>query len=224
MELCEFVFHVYKDLSSSPPGEDQLYHTLFELYLTETSHFLAQSDLSDVCEHSKTAMAEDIDPCASGEFGALPPEEDKREKALGLLKEGWMPGDTPKYDPEHMLVLCRMYHFKDGLVFLYERKSLLREVLQVAPIVYRPLSLSVSKTEHRSTLMLKTMMVSSLLVDPMAIPPLEVTLCSGPKRCSTLAQTKKTARNRFRKCWSTSSAKRCCHHSSCFTLCPKIQR
>ena len=136
MELCEFVFHVYKDLSSSPPGEDQLYHTLFELYLTETSHFLAQSFLSDGCEHPKEPIVEeDVDPCASGEFGALPPEEDKREKALGLLKEGWMPGDSPKYDPEHMLVLCRMYHFKDGLVFLYERKSLLREVLQVSHIL-----------------------------------------------------------------------------------------
>lgn len=122
IELCEFVFHVYTHLTISPPSEDQLYHTLFELFLSETARFL---------ETEEEPSTERGGPYSSMDFGTQPSEEDKRDKALNLLKQGWTPGDNPKYDPEHMLVLCRTYHFKEGLVFLYERKSLLREVLQV---------------------------------------------------------------------------------------------
>ena len=35
------------------------------------------------------------------------------------------------YDPNHALLLCRMMHFKEGLVFLYDKLRLYREVLQV---------------------------------------------------------------------------------------------
>jgi len=122
IELCEFVFHVYAQLHSSPPKEDQLFHTLFELYLSETSRFLKQAENESELR---------IDSYKSADFGTEMATEDKRSKALDLLKQGWIPGEAPKYDPEHMLVLCRMYHFTDGLVFLYEHKSLLREVLHV---------------------------------------------------------------------------------------------
>ena len=54
-----------------------------------------------------------------------------REQALELLKRGWPPGDEPRYDPDHALMLCRMAGFKLGLIFLYENLRLFREVLQV---------------------------------------------------------------------------------------------
>ena len=54
-----------------------------------------------------------------------------REQALELLKRGWPPGDEPRYDPDHALMLCRMAGFKAGLIFLYENLRLFREVLQV---------------------------------------------------------------------------------------------
>lgn len=38
---------------------------------------------------------------------------------------------TPKYDPEQALVLCRQHCYRPGLVLLYEKKRLFREVLQV---------------------------------------------------------------------------------------------
>ncbi|KAG2427668.1 hypothetical protein HXX76_012317 [Chlamydomonas incerta] len=37
----------------------------------------------------------------------------------------------PSYDPDHALVLCRLHGFRPGLLFLYDRLRLPREVLQV---------------------------------------------------------------------------------------------
>jgi hypothetical protein len=67
-----------------------------------------------------------------------------REQALELLKRGWPPGDEPRYDPDHALMLCRMAGFKPGLIFLYENLRLFREVLQVGlpPISPRAILLS----------------------------------------------------------------------------------
>lgn len=56
----------------------------------------------------------------------------RREKARDLLQRGWQPHmSTPKYDPEQALVLCRQHSYRPGLVLLYEKKRLYREVLQV---------------------------------------------------------------------------------------------
>ena len=50
---------------------------------------------------------------------------------MELLKRGWPAGEEPRYDADAVLVLCRMREFRDGLLFLYERMRLYREVLQV---------------------------------------------------------------------------------------------
>jgi hypothetical protein len=56
----------------------------------------------------------------------------RRDKARDLLQRGWQPHmSTPKYDPEQALVLCRQHCYRPGLVLLYEKKRLFREVLQV---------------------------------------------------------------------------------------------
>ena len=56
-----------------------------------------------------------------------------REQALELLRRGWPPGDEPRYDPDHALMLCRLAGFRPGLTLLYENMRLFREVLQVGP-------------------------------------------------------------------------------------------
>ena len=55
----------------------------------------------------------------------------RREQALELLRRGWPPGDEPRYDPDHALVLCQLAGYRPGLVLLYEAKRLFREVLRV---------------------------------------------------------------------------------------------
>ena len=50
---------------------------------------------------------------------------------MELLKRGWPAGEEARYDADAVLVLCRMRDFRDGLLFLYERMRLFREVMQV---------------------------------------------------------------------------------------------
>ncbi|KAG1673844.1 hypothetical protein FOA52_012869 [Chlamydomonas sp. UWO 241] len=57
----------------------------------------------------------------------------RRARAVELLQSGWPhhTPDHPKYDPDHALVLCRLHGCSEGLVFLYDRLRLYRELLQV---------------------------------------------------------------------------------------------
>ncbi len=56
----------------------------------------------------------------------------RRTKARELLQRGWQPHMAASvYDPEHALVLCRLHDFKPGLIFLYDKLRMHRELLQV---------------------------------------------------------------------------------------------
>lgn len=58
--------------------------------------------------------------------------EERLKKALGLLKNGWGPHEQqPRYDVDLALVLCQMHNFRDGLLFLYEKMKLYKEVMVV---------------------------------------------------------------------------------------------
>jgi hypothetical protein len=57
-----------------------------------------------------------------------------REQALELLRRGWPGGGAPRFDADAALVLCRMRGFAPGLLFLYERMRLPREVLRVSRV------------------------------------------------------------------------------------------
>lgn len=35
-------------------------------------------------------------------------------------RRGWPPGEEPRYDVDHVLVVCRMHGFREGLLLLYE--------------------------------------------------------------------------------------------------------
>ncbi|KAG0579722.1 hypothetical protein KC19_4G119500 [Ceratodon purpureus] len=63
------------------------------------------------------------------------PTEDqieRRAKALALLKLGWGSHEqAPRYDVDLALVMCQMHKFRDGLLFLYEKMKLYKEVLAV---------------------------------------------------------------------------------------------
>eukprot|EP00884_Botryococcus_braunii_P005454 jgi/Botrbrau1/1490/Bobra.178_3s0045.1 len=105
--LCEYV------LNSSPsaPKEQALYHTLLQLYLSENTGENGSED----------AVASQPPTISST----------RREQALALLKRAWPGGEDPLLDPDHVLLLCRIHNFKEGLIFLYESLRLFREVLHV---------------------------------------------------------------------------------------------
>ncbi|KAF8068385.1 VPS11 [Scenedesmus sp. PABB004] len=106
--LCEFVLF---NAAGPPPGERALYATLLSLYLADS--------LADADAPGPGAEAE-------GEPQA------RRDKARELLARGWQPHmEEPAYDAEHALVLCRQHAYTPGLVLLYDKKRLHREVLAV---------------------------------------------------------------------------------------------
>lgn len=55
---------------------------------------------------------------------------DCRAAALELLKSGWPQGGTPRFDPDHAVVLCKLHKFQPGMLLLYERLKLYHEVLR----------------------------------------------------------------------------------------------
>lgn len=61
-----------------------------------------------------------------------------REQAEELLRRGWPGGAEARYDAGAAAVLCRMRRFTPGLLFLYDRMRLHREVLQVRLSSTRP--------------------------------------------------------------------------------------
>lgn len=117
MLLCEFILNTQQ----SPPQDQLLHHTLLELYLIP--HLMDQPKEGEEFHNREAragAPARDLQP------------QTRRAKALELLQQGWpSSGSTPRYNPEHSLMLCRIYHFKEGLVFLYDRLRLYKEVMQV---------------------------------------------------------------------------------------------
>ncbi|KAL2635425.1 hypothetical protein R1flu_006904 [Riccia fluitans] len=57
---------------------------------------------------------------------------ERLKKALALLKNGWGPHEQqPRYDVDLALVLSQMHNFRDGLLFLYEKMKLYKEVMNV---------------------------------------------------------------------------------------------
>uniref|UniRef100_A0A061SPT2 Vacuolar protein sorting-associated protein 11 n=1 Tax=Tetraselmis sp. GSL018 TaxID=582737 RepID=A0A061SPT2_9CHLO len=115
MLLCEYILNSSQG-GRRPGSEALLYHTLMDLYLSP--------ELMDCSGPSP-------DSAPQSAAGAGPSVEERRAKALELLQLGWPNGEEPRYDMEHMLILCRIHSFRKGLLFLYEQKRLYREVLGV---------------------------------------------------------------------------------------------
>eukprot|EP00882_Tetradesmus_deserticola_P009855 GHRQ01010413.1.p1 GENE.GHRQ01010413.1~~GHRQ01010413.1.p1 ORF type:complete len:423 (+),score=244.16 GHRQ01010413.1:587-1855(+) len=109
--LCEFI--LFNSSEGDVPNEQQLYHTLLELYLAE-----------QLVDH-------ELQEATAGSAAEVAPQA-RRDKARDLLQRGWQPHMAqPKYDSEHALVLCRQHSYIPGLVLLYDKKRLHREVLAV---------------------------------------------------------------------------------------------
>ncbi|GBG75387.1 hypothetical protein CBR_g20017 [Chara braunii] len=106
---------------------------LLELYLCEGQ--LSIPALTQIESADKANLAA---PVANGKEqvderqGFEEDGEKRRQKALQLLKTGWaVPGQQPNYDVDLALVLCQMHNFEPGLLFLYERMHLYKEVMAV---------------------------------------------------------------------------------------------
>lgn len=134
----------------------EIHNTLLELYLSEDLNAPSLSQVSEKREeaiHSSLSRARSLNVRSSfsstdqslsrraskGKAGTAVGEsfkeskEEQRErlvKGLALLKSGWGPHEQqPRYDVDLAVVLCEMHKFRDGLLFLYEKMKLYKEVM-----------------------------------------------------------------------------------------------
>lgn len=127
----------YTDKVKDSPAQVEIHNTLLELYLAleltfpSMSQFNSNGDLDG--NERTTGVALVSKPSSNGKLLYDDDEKNRvirREKGLRLLKSAW-PSDleNPLYDVDLVIILCEMNAFKEGLLFLYEKMKLYKEVI-----------------------------------------------------------------------------------------------
>ncbi|CAN8270626.1 unnamed protein product [Cochlearia groenlandica] len=127
MDLLERYTVIVKD----SPAQAEINNTLLELYLSrdlnlssisQSENGLDQDLVSKVDPGKKTNA--DLKDTMQKDFA------ERQHKGLELLKVAW-PSDLehPLYDVDLAVILCEMNSFKEGLLYLYEKMKLYKEVI-----------------------------------------------------------------------------------------------
>ncbi|XP_072981582.1 vacuolar protein-sorting-associated protein 11 homolog [Typha angustifolia] len=138
--LMDFLEKYISKVKDSP-AQIEIHNTLLELYLSNDLSFPSVSQENGVENHdvkarSSTGVA--IGYNENKEKSYLDKKDAKKEKnrverqqkGLGLLKSSWTSEmEHPLYDVDLAVILCEMNAFKDGLLFLYEKMKLYKEVI-----------------------------------------------------------------------------------------------
>lgn len=124
------------------PAQLEIHNSLLELYLSRNLNFSTISqenggNSNDV--HSKNSgemlngSTTEEKEKLNGEIQNSKNEKDREErfqKGLALLKSAWTSDmEHPLYDVDLAIILCEMNAFKDGILFLYEKMKLYKEVI-----------------------------------------------------------------------------------------------
>ncbi|KAI0497698.1 hypothetical protein KFK09_020931 [Dendrobium nobile] len=123
------------------PAQTEINNTLLELYLSNSLSFpsISRENVGDDLNFKANNSWEVANGSASGkktkpftEGKDVKKENDRQErfqKGLSLLKSAWTSEmEYPMYDVDLAIILCEMNAFKDGLLFLYEKMKLYKEV------------------------------------------------------------------------------------------------
>uniref|UniRef100_F6HHM1 Vacuolar protein sorting-associated protein 11 homolog n=1 Tax=Vitis vinifera TaxID=29760 RepID=F6HHM1_VITVI len=132
----------YTNKVKDSPAQVEIHNTLLELYLSNDLNFPSIS-LSDTVgdlnlktrRPSGEAMMSKVESNGKvrGDCNDLTKEKgrlERLEKGLQLLKSAW-PSEMehPLYDVDLAIILCEMNAFKEGLLYLYEKMKLYKEVI-----------------------------------------------------------------------------------------------
>ncbi|XP_025015789.1 vacuolar protein-sorting-associated protein 11 homolog isoform X2 [Ricinus communis] len=130
----------YTDKVKDSPAQVEIHNTLLELYLSNEMNFPAVSQASngvDISLQAKSGAGRKSKAKSNGKVIAdrkdIYKEKDRverQEKGLLLLKSAW-PADQehPLYDVDLAIILSEMNAFKEGLLYLYEKMKLYKEVI-----------------------------------------------------------------------------------------------
>ncbi|KAM1010377.1 hypothetical protein FF1_045722 [Malus domestica] len=130
----------YTDKVKDSPAQVEIHNTLLELYLSTDLSFPSISQASngeDLNLRARSGAAATSRSQSNGKLIADTKDSnkekdrfEKQQKGLRLLKSAW-PSDLefPLYDVDLAVILCEMNAFKEGLLYLYEKLKLYKEVI-----------------------------------------------------------------------------------------------
>lgn len=128
----------YTEKVKESPAQVEIHNTLLELYLSKDLNFptISQAN-SDEDYHIRMERLSGGAAMSNGKLVDTHTDSDKgknrlkrQEKGLRLLKNAW-PADLehPQYDVDLAIILCEMNGFREGLLYLYEKMKLFKEVI-----------------------------------------------------------------------------------------------
>lgn len=123
--LMEFL-EKYTNKVKDSPAQVEIHNTLLELYLSIDLNFPSISQASN-------GLDAKIGITSNGKLTSGYEDSDcleRREKGLCLLQCAWPSElEQPLYDVDLAIILCEMNLFKEGLLYLYEKMKLYKEVV-----------------------------------------------------------------------------------------------
>ncbi|GFP83277.1 vacuolar protein-sorting-associated protein 11 homolog [Phtheirospermum japonicum] len=123
--LMEFL-EMYTNKVNDSPAQVEIHNTLLELYLSHDLDFPTLSQTGNNENNGLRSNGKIYSDDASEEKDRLK----RRQKGLLLLKSAWPPEqEQPLYDVDLAIILCEMNSFKEGLLHLYEKLKLYKEVI-----------------------------------------------------------------------------------------------
>lgn len=130
--LMEFL-EKYTDKVKDSPAQVEIHNTLLELYLSHDLDFpsISQAGSGESDKHRLTYAASLSRSVSNGQvIDDKKDQQERFQKGLLLLKSAWLVDqEEPLYDVDLALILCEMSNFKEGLLFLYEKMKLYKEVI-----------------------------------------------------------------------------------------------
>lgn len=128
----------YTNKVKDSPAQVEINNTLLELYISNELNFPSVSQSNEGADYLNVA-SEKTSKISAQTNGTIADQKssekekgrlERREKGLHMLKSGWPPEtEHPLYDVDLAIILCEMNSFKDGLLYLYEKMKLYKEVI-----------------------------------------------------------------------------------------------
>ncbi|KAK7310771.1 hypothetical protein RJT34_08486 [Clitoria ternatea] len=128
----------YTNKIKDSPAQLEIHNTLLELYISNELNFPSMLQVNEGGDYLNGASTKNVIMNAKSN-GAIADHKNseqekdrlaRREKGLHLLKSAWPPEtEHPLYDVDLAIILCEMNAFKDGLLYLYEKMKLYKEVI-----------------------------------------------------------------------------------------------
>ncbi|CAI9754493.1 unnamed protein product [Fraxinus pennsylvanica] len=137
--LMEFLER-YTNKVKDSPAQVEIHNTLLELYLSRDLNFpsLSQNSINENGRRDQLSSTVTMSRTKSNGKIILDRNEvneekdcqERQRKGLLLLKSAWpSEQEQPLYDVDLAIILCEMNAFKEGLLYLYEKLKLYKEVI-----------------------------------------------------------------------------------------------